>query len=117
MNISRKAILLFFDLFCFAATCAVYYFLVLQLGKIEPTKPTVYLTNCVILFFAMLVFRLLFKIYLSVWRYAGTGVYAKILISDALGGALTVLVTLLCTTYTSFWDLLIPASIDRKSVV
>ena len=111
MNVSRKVLLLFFDLFCYSATCAVYYFLILLLGKMELTGLTVYLANCVILFFSMLAFRLLLKIYLSVWRYAGTGVYAKILIADACGGLLAVVIALLCSSYASFWDFLVIATI------
>ena len=111
MNVSRKALLLFFDLFCYIATCSAYYFLILLLGRVEPTEPQMYLINCAILLCAGFAVRFLFKIYLSVWRYAGTGVYAKILLADALGGALALAVSLLCGTYRNFWDLLVVASI------
>jgi len=111
MKISRKVILLLFDLFCYSATAAVYYFSVFLFGKMELTDPAVFLTNCVILFFSMLIFRIMLKIYLSIWRYAGTGVYARILIADACGGALAVVVSLLCTAYRNFWDFLVIAAI------
>ncbi len=111
MKISRKIILVFFDLFCYAATAALYYLLAFALRKIELTAPSVYLTNCVILLFSTFLFRIVFKIYLSVWRYAGTGVYARILLADACGGALALVITLVCRTYRSLWDLLTVATV------
>ena len=111
MKFSRKIILIAFDLLCYAAAAAVYYLSTPLLGKIEQTELSVYFANCLILFFSMFFFRTLLKIYLSIWRYAGTGVYARILIADACGGALSVIITLLCSTYRSFWDFLVLASI------
>ncbi len=110
-KVSRKLLMLLFDLFCFAATAAVYYLLVLLLGEIEKTDLTAFCINSMILFGSMLLFRAFLKIYLSIWRYAGTGVYAKILISDACGGALALLVTVITNAYRSFWDLLVVCAV------
>ena len=111
VKVSRKLLMLLFDLFCFVSVAAVYYLLALLTETIEHSELPLFLVNCGILYVSMLLFRNCLKIYLSVWRYAGTGVYARILIADACGGALTLAVVFAFGIYRSFWDLLVVCAI------
>jgi len=111
VKVSRKLLMLFFDLCCFAGSAVTYYLLVLWMGDLARTDVILFAINCVILYASMLLFRGFFKIYLSVWRYAGTGIYSKMLIADACGGALALFVCLITSSYRSFWDLLVVCSV------
>jgi FlaA1/EpsC-like NDP-sugar epimerase len=112
VKISRKILMILFDLSCYAITAGAYVLLAFCMEEIKTEELLGFAFNCGILYASMLLFRGLLKTYLGVWRYAGTGVYARMLIADACGGVLALVITLVTGLYRSFWDLLVVCSIS-----
>ncbi len=107
---ARRLLLVLFDLLCFAVVAALYYAATLLFGQLT-TEPGLYILNSAVLFGAILVARISFSIYSSIWRYTNTAVYLKMILSDALGGIVAVLVTCLIATYRNIWDSLMVAAL------
>ena len=71
--------LLFFDVFVFVACAAVLFF---TSGRTVSTVTDIPFYSAGAFLFLVLLFRFIFKIYSQIWRYGGTSVYLKLILSD-----------------------------------
>lgn len=87
---SRKILLMLFDMLCFVIADTVYYFLCKKVSFSTPVdNNSLYIYNSLILFVCVFLFRLIFKIYNTIWRYPNTNAYLNMIISDGLGAVLS----------------------------
>ncbi len=79
----RRALLFIFDCYIFCiATCA--YFIALKISEI-PGAPEKIFINAAMILGGVLIARLIFGVYNSVWRYTRTLSYLKLVIADVIG--------------------------------
>ena len=97
----RRLLLVLFDASVFTVVyfvCAAMLALAVLLPHTEPlsfdTVPQL-LGNYVAFLITVMAVRFVFRIYHNVWRYADTRVYLEIIVSDALGGILAMLLSYL----------------------
>ena len=88
---SRRKILVFLiDIGCFSAVALLYYLLTKLPGN-DTTLNQKFFINSAVLLGVMMLLRIIFGIYQSVWRYTNTAAYTKMIVSDAISGiAITV---------------------------
>ena len=104
IKMKRKFILFLIDLLCFAVSYALSLLLVTgTLFSFEGSlwQPLLY---GAVLFAAIMVGRIAFRIYYNMWRYASVGVYLKMICADLSGGLFGLVLT-------SFLRLSIPLSV------
>ena len=111
---SRKIILALFDFVCFAAISLVYLGTtkLFEQYSILYTEYAKYAINSLILFGCMFLWRLAFKVYLSVWRYPNTAVYMKMIISDAAGCVCALMISYVIGYYHDVWQFVILAALS-----
>ncbi len=111
---SRKVILTLFDFVCFAAISLVYLGTTKLFDQYSVlyTEYGKYALNSLLLFACMFAWRLVFKVYLSVWRYPNTAVYMKMVIADALGGISAILLSYALGLYHDVWQFVILAALS-----
>ena len=92
----RKLLLFAIDLVCFVVAYIIAILLsVFALESFEWQPWYEYFFNATILFVAIMVVRLILKIYSNIWRHAMPGVYLKMMAADIVGGILGIAVSLL----------------------
>lgn len=103
MEKSRKLILILFDIFCFVAMDAFYFWTTTYIDRHQTYETGHFLTNSLILFLFMFAARLVLSVYFNIWRYTNTTVYLKMVIADGMGCILAVVFTRLIGQYTGVW--------------
>ncbi len=80
----RRALLFIFDcyIFCFT-TCAYYISVVVSGASVDSHQKT--FINAAVILGGIIIARLLFGVYNSVWRYTRTMSYLKLVLADAIG--------------------------------
>ncbi|MBQ9784805.1 MAG: polysaccharide biosynthesis protein [Clostridia bacterium] len=111
---SRKIILALFDLACFAAIALVYLGTtkLFENYSVLYTDYGRYVLNSGLLFACMFAWRLVFKVYLSVWRYPNTAVYMKMIIADAAGCVCALLCSYALQLYHDIWQFVVLAALS-----
>ncbi len=80
----RRALLFVFDCYLFCiATCA--YYIALSLTGVTASSPEMIFINSAVILAGIIVARLLFGVYSSVWRYTRTMSYLKLILADGIG--------------------------------
>lgn len=86
----RFALLLIFDIGCYALVSLFYYLVALRAANSMPMENLgVFLLNAALQLVMILVFRFGMSIYHNIWRYSNTKAYVALVTADALGGVLT----------------------------
>lgn len=108
----RKFVLFLFDLFCFFVIDALYYLLSYRASGGAPVENlNYYLFNTVILSALIFAARFISKVYSNVWRYTNTFAYMRLVVSDCIGGVLTIVVSRLSGVYIGIWHAVTVASL------
>ncbi len=113
----RRLRLLGVDCLCFALVAAGYYFANLLFEPHLSYTPKIYLANAGILLLATLVVRFAFGIYQEVFRYVRTVTYVKMVLADALSGAVATFFSWLCGLYQGIWMFLIVATVNALATL
>ena len=88
----RSAVLVLFDILCFAAVCTLFFAISVVAANSLPVDETAYfLLNCVVHLVLLVLMRLLLGIYNNIWRYADTRAYMDLVAADGLAGVVTLL--------------------------
>ena len=96
----RKLILFVFDTVCFFGVACGYFFVRLLTGNLDESGAiNDFCINVALLLGCCMLCRVLFHIYSNVWRYANTMLYFILILSDAVGGALALVLSLIFKTY------------------
>ncbi len=104
MNV-RKTVLVLIDVAIYAAVAALT--LLVSLLKEAPITVTGvwYLLNALICIASIISVRFLFRVYSNVWRYANSRIYLYMVIADAMGGVLALIITyFLNRPYLGIWQ-------------
>ncbi len=111
---SRKIILALFDLMCVAVIALIYLgsTKLFERYSVLYTDYGRYAINSLILFACMFAWRLVFRVYLSVWRYPNTAVYMRMIIADGLGGVSAMLISFSLGVYHDVWQFVVLASLS-----
>ena len=105
MKSVRKLLLLLIDVALFAAVVIFTRLVALTTDRQNIMSELWYLVNALIIFGFILIARLILRCYTNVWRYANSKVYMQIVIADAIGGILALLVTYLWKSpYLGVWQ-------------
>ncbi len=108
----RRAVLVAFDMLCFIFIDTVYYTMSIFLEHGMPLGETKdFLLNSAILFVGMFLFRFVFNVYRTVWRYTSTKSYFTLVLSDFFGSIAAFAVTYVIHTYKGIWHLAFVASL------
>ena len=90
----RRVILVLFDAFCLAFVDFIYFLFAAQAAFSTPVDDVKkYIYNSLLLFVCVFFFRFLLRVYNNVWRYTNTGAYFSMVIADAMGAVLSVLLS------------------------
>ena len=81
----RRAILFLFDCYVFAIISCTYYILAHYVKGVSSDFAGRIFVNAAIILGAILISRLVFGVYNSVWRYTRTFSYLKLIIADTIG--------------------------------
>ena len=99
----RRVILLIFDCVVYAAVACLYCLGAMALG-VFPEKVPVRVWECIgILLAAVIVSRLAFGVYTSVWRYTRTLSYLKLICADVIALVAAVVIVLLTGITRDIW--------------
>lgn len=113
----RKAVLAFFDLFCFCFWNFCFWVVTVSQTSHAGYNTHDYMISSALLLFLTFFIRLLFGTYHVIWRYANTASYIKSILADMLGGALTLGLVVLLGLSTDFWHLLTVQSVFALSTL
>jgi len=86
----RRAILFLFDCYLFAVISCAYYILAHYVKGVGAESAGKIFANAGIILGAILVSRLIFGVYNSVWRYTRTFSYLKLIVADIIGTLIAV---------------------------
>ncbi len=102
----RRFFLILIDVILFFAVDVFYYLLATRAANSMPVDNTiVFLGNSLIHWTLILMFRVWFGTYNNVWRYANTRAYFNLVIADAAGGIVSLIVIrLLNIPFTGFYN-------------
>ena len=117
MEHSRRIILLLFDIFCFAAVDAFYFWTTAFVDRHQTYEAGPFLTNSAILIVAMLLARMVLGVYFNVWRYTNTTVYLKMVISDGVGCILALVIARLFSVYSGVWHFTVVAALTALATL
>ncbi len=107
----RRGVLFAFDCcIYFALACA--YCIALLIVNITTAKFGLIVANAAILLLVILITRLLFGVYNSVWRYTRTLSYLKLILADAIGTILAAILIFICNIGLGFEMFLILPSLN-----
>ena len=85
----RKALVLLIDVACFASV-NLFYYIVAHLADFSVNiSSSSFWANSLIMLSMSVIFRLIFSVYHSVWRYTNTAAYTKMVLADALSAVVT----------------------------
>ncbi len=88
----RRAILFLFDCYIFAVIACAYYILAHYVKGVGPGAAGKIFANAGILLGAIIISRLVFGVYSSVWRYTRTFSYLKLIVADIIAAAATAII-------------------------
>lgn len=91
----RRFLLLAIDFGIIACVYAIAYLLSSATGGFDVDELVKHLFSLVLFTVCIFVFRIIFKIYSSVWRYANSMAYLSIVIADTIGGILALVVSVI----------------------
>ncbi|MBQ3550164.1 MAG: polysaccharide biosynthesis protein [Clostridia bacterium] len=106
----RRIMLLFIDVLLLGVSYTASY-IVSKISEVVTLNVEIseYILN--FLAFAICIFgsRLLFKVYVNIWRYANTRAYLYIIVSDFVGSIIAILITkfLFNTIYVNIWNTMV----------
>ena len=102
---TRKVLLILFDFFCFWLI-AFLYLVATRVFKSDISDPNIrnFVINSAILFVLIFGARLVFGIYLSIWRYTNTVVYLKMILADACGTVVAIPISAILAVYHDVWQ-------------
>lgn len=102
----RRYLLCLFDICFFTFVDAVFYVLS-TVGYFSNVAATgdwnVFLINSLIVLVCLLLSRIVFGVYRTVWRYTSTWSYIKLILADAVGGIVSLLAINAYGTYRGLW--------------
>ena len=114
----RKIVLAFFDLTCFFLVNTFYF--VLSAG-VEFGAPVdeidIFMTNTLLMLGGIVFFRLLLKVYRTVWRYTSTKAYFSMVLADFFGGVSSMSVAYAMGTYRGLWHFMVVASLTALATL
>lgn len=113
----RKAVLAFFDLFCFCFWNFCFWVVTVSQTSHAGYNTHDYMISSALLLFLTFFIRLLFGTYHVIWRYANTASYIKSILADMLGGTLTLGLVVLLDLSTDFWHLFTVQSVFALSTL
>ena len=88
----RRSLLIVFDVLCFVLVNVFYYFLARFAANSMPIESAyVFAFNAFVQLCLVFFFRAVLGTYRNVWRYSNTRAYFNVVLADALGGVLSVL--------------------------
>lgn len=90
---SRRFVLFLFDTVCFTLVSLFYYFATEIFENSSLYSNQKYFYNALILYFCIVVFRSVFKIYSNIWRYTSTKAYFTLIVADMCGGMAALIVS------------------------
>ncbi len=114
---ARHFILIFFDILCFAAINAAYYFSTKVFENTPDYPSDVFLYNSIILFALIFAIRFAFRIYSNVWRYTSTRAYFNLVLADMCGGIIAVILSRILFIYFGVWHFITVASLTALATI
>ena len=113
----RRVILFLFDCYIFGMVACAYYISV-GLFKVDTQQDAGKIfINAAIILAGILLARLIFGVYNSVWRYTRTFSYLKMIIADIIGGAAAALISRLSGNYEGIWFFIIIAAVNALAAL
>ncbi len=110
----RKAILVGFDIVCFALINAFFYFLCKYAYYSIPVDDAKgFFINALVMGLLIFVCRTIFKVYANLWRYSSTSAYFKLVLSDCIGCVLALgIMNFAYTTYEGIWHYVVVGALN-----
>ncbi len=115
----RRAMLLFFDCYVFAViACACYLAAKIFKSEAIPTQNVGKMLACAgIILLSVIVARVVFGVYNSVWRYTRTLTYLKLICADMIGTLLSIFISYLCGLYVGLEVFLMISPINAVATI
>lgn len=113
----RKLLLVAFDVVTFLVVNLCFYLIshVVSNSVVLPDMD-IFIYDSLVLGVSIFAFRLIFRIYSNIWRYTNTSAYFNMIVSDAVGGSVAILINHFVNSriegfYTGIWHVVIVAAI------
>ena len=100
---TRKFLLILVDILCLFSVALVYLGVSRWFDRSLQYQTGRFFLNALILLACVLISRLLFGIYFNVWRYTNTTSLLKLIVADAVGGLISLLVSRALRLYDGVW--------------
>ena len=114
----RKIVLALFDLMCFFSVNIFYFFLSAGVEFGAPVDEIdIFVTNTLLMLGGIVLFRLLLKVYRTVWRYTSTKAYFSMVLADFFGGITAMTVAYFMGTYRGLWHFMVVASLTALATL
>ncbi|MBR5743648.1 MAG: polysaccharide biosynthesis protein [Clostridia bacterium] len=107
----RRIILVLFDVFCFAAINAFYYWLCKVADGSPRYSDSAYIVDSILLMVGIFGFRLALQVNQNVWRYSNTLAYFIMVAADASGGLAAMFISRTIGYYHGIWHFVVVASL------
>ncbi len=105
MKNKRKWLLLLIDICMYIAVAVFTGLLDMLAGGGTHLKPEWFAVNAAIFLTSIMLVRFLFRSYSNLWRYANSKIYLQIVIADAIGGIVALLITYIAEKpFFGFWQ-------------
>ena len=86
---SRKIVLFVFDVICFVLIDLLYFIFAAYSHYINAPDSSLFIRNSILLIVSIFSVRVIFRVYVNIWRYTNTYANLNLVISDLCGTVLT----------------------------
>ncbi len=108
---SRRIILFFFDLLCFAIVDAFYLWTTVFVDHHQTYRVDDFIINSLILLLFVMTTRLILGVYINLWRYTNTTIYLKLILADGIGCIAALICARFVGRYTGVWHFTVVAAL------
>ena len=108
----RKAVIMLFDVMCFATIDLLYYFIASLPDSGMLPNGSRFFINSAILLVLLLAMRVVLKVYRSVWRYTNTAAYARLIIADGFSCFAAMALANALGSFSDIWSVALVASVN-----
>lgn len=109
---SRKIVLFIFDVICFILIDLFYYIFALYSHYINAPADGLFIRNSILLAVSVFSARVIFRVYVNIWRYTNTYANLNLVISDFCGMVLTLLLSAIIGTWEGIWHIAFVVSLN-----
>ena len=102
---SRKIVLFVFDVICFVLIDLLYFIFAAYSHYINAPDSSLFIRNSILLIVSIFSVRVIFRVYVNIWRYTNTYANLNLVISDLCGTVLTLILSAVIGIWEGMWHI------------